>query len=119
MKRFFYLVLALLLVGPLAFAIQPKTFDWVPPTLYEDGSALPDAEITSYNIYCNSVLLGNAPNTGGTDTWTSPPLPPGVYACHATTVASNGEESVPSNTSNFTVDPSKPAAPTNFSVTLP
>jgi len=119
MKRFIYLALALLLIGPLAFAIQPKTFNWTPPALYENGLTLPDGEIASYNIYCNALLLGNVPNTGGTDTWTSPPLPDGTYSCHATTMALNGEESVPSNTSNFTVEPSKPGPPTGFSVSLP
>jgi hypothetical protein len=113
------LLLCLLLCAPLTFAIAPKEFNWIPPTQYVDGTALPDAEIESYNIYCNSVLLGNVPNTGGTDSWTSDPLPDGTYSCFATTIASNGEESDPSNAANFTVLPSKPEAPTNFSVTLP
>ncbi len=119
MKRLYHLAWAFLIIAPLVFAIQPKTFDWTPPTLNTDGTALSDAEIASYNIFCNSVVLGNVPNTGGTDTWTSPPLPDGDYICHATTVATNGEESVASNTTNFTVVPSVPGPPTNFSVTLP
>jgi len=113
------LLYCLLLCAPLVFAIESKTFQWVPPTQNTDGSTLPDAEIASYNIYCNSVLLGNAPNTGGTDTWVSPTLPQGNYTCHATTVATNGEESDASNVVNFTVAPSKPEAPSNFSVVLP
>lgn len=116
MKRF---LLMLLIIAPLTFAIEPKTFDWTPPTQNTDGTPLPDADIASYNIFCNAVLLGNAPNTGGTDTWTSPPLPAGSYDCHATTVAISGEESDASNAVNFTVAKSKPEAPSNFSVTLP
>jgi len=116
MKKLLY---CLLLCAPLVFAIESKTFTWTPPTQNTDGSTLPDAEIASYNIYCNSVLLGNAPNTGGTDTWVSPTLPQGNYTCHATTVATNGEESDASNVVNFTVAPSKPEAPSNFSVVLP
>jgi len=113
------LLYCLLICAPITFAVEPKTFDWIPPTLNTDGTPLPDAEIASYNIYCNAVVLGNVPNTGGTDTWTSPPLPEGSYTCHATTLASNGQESAPSNAVNFTVDPSIPEAPTSFSVSLP
>ena len=113
------LLLCLLLCAPLTFAVEPKDFNWIPPTQYENGQPLPDDEIASYNIYCNGSLLGNVPNTGGTDSWTSDPLSDGTYDCHATTVATNGEESVPSVAINFTVAPSKPKAPTNFSVTLP
>jgi len=111
--------IALLVISPLVFAVEPKTFNWTPPTQNTDGTPLADAEIASYNIFCNSVLLGNQPNTGGTDTWTSPPLPEGSYSCHATTLATNGEESAASNSVNFTVDPSIPEAPTGFSVSLP
>jgi hypothetical protein len=113
------LLYCLILCAPLVFAVQPKTFDWTPPIQNTDGTPLADGEIASYNIFCNAVLLGNVPNTGGTDTWTSPPLPAGTYDCHATTVAINGEESDASNSVNFIVDPSKPEAPTGFSVSLP
>ena len=116
MKKLFY---CMLLCSQLVFAIESKTFTWVPPTQNTDSTPLLDSEIASYNIYCNAVLLGNAPNTGGTDTWLSPPLPQGSYTCHATTIATNGEESDASNVVNFTVDPSKPEAPSNFSVVLP
>ncbi len=116
MRKLFY---CLLICSPLVFAVEPKTFDWIPPTQNTDGSPLSDAEIASYNIYCNQVVLGNVPNTGGTDTWTSPPLPEGTYDCWATTIAINGEESPNSNSVNFIVDPSVPGAPTNFSVSLP
>lgn len=119
MKKFAKIIVAFLLIAPLVFAGAPKTFDWVPPTQNTDGTPLSDAEIGSYNIYCNQVLLGNQPNTGGTDTWTSPPLPAGTYDCHATTLGTNGEESPNSNSVNFIVDPSVPGAPTNFSVSLP
>jgi hypothetical protein len=117
--KFLKLMIALLVISPLVFAVEPKTFDWTPPIQNIDGTPLTDAEIASYNIFCNSVLLGNAPNTGGTDSWTSAPLPAGTYNCHATTLATNGQESSASNTVNFTVDPSIPEAPTGFSVSLP
>lgn len=116
MKR---LLLMLLIISPLTFAVETKMFNWIPPTQNTDGTPLPDAEIASYNIFCNAVLLGNVPNTNGTDSWVSPPLPAGTYNCHATTVAVSGEESDASNAVNFIVDPSVPEAPSNFSVVLP
>lgn len=119
LKRLIMVLVSGIMIAPLVFAIAPKTFSWVPPTEYVDGAPLPDDEIASYNIYCNSVLLANVPNTGGTNTWTSDPLPDGSYSCFATTIAVNGEESDPSNSANFTVLPSKPGAPTTFTVELP
>ena len=112
-------LIALICLSPLVFAVEPKTFNWTPPTQNTDGTALTDAEISSYNIFCNAVLLSNVINTGGTDTFTSAPLPAGSYVCHATTIASNGEESAASNTVNFTVAQSVPQPPTGFTVTLP
>lgn len=119
MNKFEKLIVSLLLIAPLAFAGPPKTFEWTPPTQNTDGTPLADNEIASYNIYCNQVVLGNVPNTGGTDSWTSPPLPTGDYTCSATCIAVNGEESANSNTINFTIDPSMPGSPNNFSITLP
>ena len=115
------LLILLVLFSTVALGFQNKTFDFVPPIQNMDGSPLADAEIASYNIFCNDALLGNVLNTGGTNTWTSPDgsLPPGIYQCHATTVRDDGEESDPSNSVNFIVDPSRPEAPTGFSVTLP
>lgn len=119
MTNYFIRAIALLLLSSLVFAVEPKTFNWIPPTQNTDGTPLTDAEISSYNIFCNSVLLANVINTGGTDTFTSAPLPTGAYVCHATTIRDDGRESGASNTANFTVDPSDPEAPTGFSVTLP
>lgn len=115
------LLIVLLLLSPLVFGFQNKTFDWVPPTQNTDGSPLPNAEIGSYNIYCNGTLLGNIVNTNGTDTWESPDgsLPPGTYDCHGTAVNTAGVESSASNTVNFIVADSVPNPPTGFSVTLP
>lgn len=112
-------LIALICLSPLVLAVETKTFDWTPPTQNTDGTVLTDAEILSYNIFCNALLLSNVVNTGGTDSFTSGPLPAGSYVCHATTIATNGEESAASNTINFIVDLSVPGAPTGFSVTLP
>lgn len=107
-----------LLLSPLVFAFQDREFRWTPPTQNEDGSPLPDSEIKAYNIYCNGSLLGVVENTGGVTSWRSPDgaFPPGTYTCHATTVATNDEESAQSNSVNFTVGPLLPEPPSGFSV---
>ncbi len=117
--KYFLRILALLCFAPLVFAVETKTFNWIPPTQNTDGTPLNDAQISSYNIFCNTLLLANVVNTGAVDTFTSGPLPAGTYICHATTIRDDGRESSPSNTANFIVDPSDPEAPSGFSVTLP
>lgn len=114
MKRI--LIFICLLASGFAYAQAAKTFSWTPPTEYDDGTVLPDSDIASYNLTCNGTLLANIPNSGGTDTYVSGTLAPGDYSCSATTVAANGQESLASNTANFTVDPLVPGAPTGFTV---
>lgn len=114
-------LLALILLLPLTVTLADgsKTFQWTPPTQYVDGTPLNDADIASYNIYCNGSLLANVTNTGGTDVYESGLLPTGTYSCTATTVTVEGVESAESNSTNFTVDPSVPEAPSGFTVILP
>ncbi|WP_455363582.1 hypothetical protein [[Eubacterium] cellulosolvens] len=118
MKRL-KLVIALLLVSPLVLAVGEKTFTWTPPTLNEDGSPLAQADIASYNIYCDQQLLANVPNTPqNTDTYTAQPgtFAIGPHECYATTVSVHDVESGPSNTVLFTVEPGVPQAPVNFAL---
>lgn len=108
--------LALLCIAPLVFAVGGKTFTWQPPTQRMDGSALPQAEIREYKIYCDGDPLPvwtqeNVPLN--TDTWIAPDgtFSVGTHSCFATTVDTEGQESDPSNTVNFTVTPERPNAP--------
>ena len=112
MRKWFVL---LVLFAPLVFAYQDRTFDWTPPTQYEDGSPLAPAELEEFRIYCNGNQVGTA--QGDQITWQSPDgtFPPGSYDCYATAVA-GGLESQPSNTVNFTVSPSNPNPPSQFVV---
>lgn len=114
------LLLTLLLVSPLVFAVGEKTFEFQPPTLYEDGTPLPQSEIASYDIECDGTLLVNLPNVPlNTDTYEAPPgtFESGDHDCIAFTVTTEGIRSGPSNTVNFTVVPGVPEAPINFVVT--
>lgn len=111
----------LMLISPLVFALGEKTFKWTPPTQNEDDTPLPNAEITEYRIYCDgqSTPLAVVPNAPlDTDTYQAPPgtFAVGSHDCTATTVAglkSDGtiNESVQSNSVNFTVERSVPRPP--------
>ena len=115
--KWFVRVLALLAISPLVFAVGEKTFRFTPPTLYEDGTPLPQSAIASYDIECDGSLLATVLNEPeDTDSYQAQPgtFPTGSHACEAFTVTTEGVRSGPSNTVNFTVAPGVPASPTNF-----
>lgn len=107
-------ILALLLVSPLVFAVGEKTFNWTPPTQYEDATPLPQTDIASYDIECDGSLLVNVPNAPlDTDQYVAPPgtFAVGDHACVAYTITTLGVRSQPSNAVNFTVSPGVPNPP--------
>lgn len=115
----------LLLAGILIFALpalaaQTVTFSWTPPTQYEDGTPLPNDEIASYSLYCNGSLLTNFPNADGTNSYETSvgELPAGQYSCYATATATNGIESIPSNTVNIVIDNLGPFPPGNLTIII-
>jgi len=108
------LLLCLLLVSPLVLAVGEETFQWIPPTEYEDNTPLPANQIESYDIVCNGQLLVNVPNNPlDTDTYEAPPntFPVGVHSCVAHTWSTAGVRSVASGPKNFTVAPGRPKPP--------
>lgn len=108
--RTFLTAVALLVALP-ALALE-KTFSWTAPTQYEDGSALPAAEIAGYTITCGArVLIVN-----GAVTSHRADFGPGSYTCTAQTRATNGQTSSASNAVSFTVPQPVPNAPADFSV---
>lgn len=112
-------IFLLLLLSPLVFAVGEKTFNFTPPTQYEDGTPMPQSAIASYDIECDGSLLVNLPNVPlNTDTYQAPAgtFATGPHACQAFTVTTEGVRSGPSNTVNFTVEPGVPGAPINFVV---
>ena len=109
-------IAALLALSSLVFAAGNKTFDWTPPVTNTDGSVLTNAEIESYNFYCdgNAVAIHNQINVPlNIDTWAAPDntFSTGDHSCFATTVNTDGVESPPSNNVNFTVAPATPNPP--------
>ena len=110
------LLMALLICLPLTvtWAVGEKTFNWTPPTQYEDATALPQSAIASYDIECDGTLLANVPNDPlNTDTYQAAPgtFSTGNHSCVAFTVTTDGVRSGPSNTVNFTVAPGVPNPP--------
>lgn len=100
-------------------ADEPKDFQWVAPTQYEDSSPLPISEIDSFNIYCDNgggfTLLTSVP---GTETQANVVMATGSYTCYITTVATNQAESDPSINRSFDVEGVllKPMATNQFQV---
>jgi len=119
MKRW---LLLLLLLPIQALAFESKTFSWTDPTEFTDGAPLDaDADILEYHLECDAgpesrYHITNAP---GLTIWTSPDgaFPVGTYNCHIIAVV-DGASSDPSNTVTFTIDPSKPNAPTDFKIVI-
>jgi len=110
-KRWFLAVLASLgLVTAVIIAAGPITY--TAATEYEDGTPLPLAEIAETRLYCN----GNLELTElGADGELDIVLPVGDNICYATHVATNGQESEPSNSITVKVMSSaKPNAPVSL-----
>lgn len=110
------LLLCLLICMPLTvtWAVGEKTFNWTPPTQYEDASPLPQTEIGSYDIECDGTLLANIPNEPlNADTYAAPPgtFATGDHSCVAYTITVEGVRSRASGAVNFTVAPGVPNPP--------
>ncbi len=106
MKRTFQLIVAATLLAPLILVFgDVKTFTWIPPTEYEDGSPLDNADIKEYQLHCNSgldVIISNDPST---NTWISQDtdFPPGFYTCWMHTITLSDLHSEDSNNKEFVV----------------
>jgi hypothetical protein len=72
---------------------------WVPPSTYEDGTALSTDEQFTYKLYCglNSGKYSIITAAGIVNNYSIPLLPDGTYFCVATAISKNGMESAYSN----------------------
>lgn len=109
-KAWFIAFLAMLgIIVGTAYA-ENKDFTWTNPTTRIDGSALDIADIASTRIYCDGdtsptlETLDNGEAINGD-------FGIGDHSCFATTVDTDGQESDPSNTVNFTITPARPNPP--------
>ena len=83
-------------------------FTYVRAVAYDDGTAMPLAEIQSTQLYCNGALVVSEL---GADEGFSPELVPGDYTCYATHTDIFGRESIPSNEVTKQVLPGLPNPP--------
>lgn len=112
------LTIVLFMLSFCAFAAD-VTVSWDTPTQYEDSTALPANEISSYKIYYGQT--SNGPYTyqvavpGNINTVTITNLAKGNWYFVATTIATNGLESAYSvQVSKTILNSSKPRPPQNL-----
>lgn len=116
MKRALQWTVAIILLGSLTISAEPtKTWDWTPPTEYENDLPIPSSDILSYTLYCGTIEGGpydqfiTAMNTPPPQDMDMAPLvgnTPGEYYCVLTATSSTHlVESAFSNEANFTVLP--------------
>jgi hypothetical protein len=86
-----------------ASMVQAVNVAYITAVEYEDGTALPIAEIATTQLYCNDELLITEPGADGSFDNVNTLLPVGVSSCYATHTGTNGKESSASNTINVTV----------------
>ena len=93
---------------------EVKTFNWINPTQYVDGTALDSADIEEIRIYCDAdpvpVIVSLADATTADSNFAV-----GEHTCTATAVV-GGIESERSNAVTFEVLPVASAAPSGFEV---
>lgn len=111
--------IAFLFIVPMKVFAGDAVVTWTTPTQYEDGTVLPANEIASYKIYYG--LTSNGPYTyqitvpGTLNTVTVTGLTKGVWYFVATTVATNGLESVyTGQVSKTVISTSRPNPPGNL-----
>jgi hypothetical protein len=86
---------------PPAASSGSATLNWVPPTQYTDGSALPASDLTAFRIYSgtSATTLGRiAEVDSATTNFSVQNLPSGTHFFAVTAVTLAGVESAPSTT---------------------
>ena len=133
MKRL--LVATLLLAVGVAISAPIVTWDWTPPTTYENGVAI-GSDVLAYDLHCNTTSGEIGPPYEVVIALDDPGAPPSVedmapvhnnvpgsYSCAATATSSTyGTTSGYSLEANFTVNESDlgfiPNPPTNLVLTV-
>jgi hypothetical protein len=99
MKKFFLVLLALMIAYPTLVFSSTADVKWSPPTQYEDGSSLPLNEIKSYKIYYGTKQGGPyqfiVTVQGSNTAVTISNLTNGTWYFVATTVSTQDSESAP------------------------
>lgn len=104
--------------------VRPAVLTWELPTTYVDETPLPPGEIAGFRVETGTCTaddsfgakLAEATVDGPAVTYTTPALAAGRYCFRASTLATNGEESEPSNPVATTIL-APPTRPTELRVT--
>lgn len=109
-KKWVYGILAALgLVVAMPTVAGPISFSWINATQRIDGSVFdPGTEQAEIRLYCNGDIAPTFTSPGDANVLDAI-VAPGIYTCYATTVDTNGVESMASNTVVKVVE----AAPAN------
>ena len=91
-----------------AALVQSGDVNYERATEYEDGTPLPISEIAETRLYCNDVLVVTDSGADGKFINAVAAMAAGDNVCHATHIATNGLESVPSETIDKRVVPRIP-----------
>lgn len=116
MKRAIQTLIATVLLGSLTLQADPiKTWNWVAPTAYENGTPIPGGDLEAYTLHCGMQAGGPYVASQVFEMQVSPSDEdmafivqgmPGTYYCAATVRSvAHGTESGYSNEVNFTVLP--------------
>lgn len=127
------IVTALLLLASITIQADPfKSWDWLPPTTYENGNPIPSTDVLAYTLHCNDTPMEQGPPYEVEIALDDPGAPPsvedmapvvqgraGTYYCAATaSSAAYGTTSGFSNEVNFIVTAGSlgyvPKPPTNL-----
>lgn len=116
-----WVLICLLLI--LLFAVtteakaDPFEVCWLPPTQFENGDPLLEADLDYYTLYVDQNELLNLDAIVGTWCTTFQVHVEGTYFLTMTVTHMNGMTSAHSNIATFTLGPRTPGAPTQVTVT--
>lgn len=99
----------------IAHAQVPNTLplSWVPPQFYTDGTPLLEQDLDFYTLYCDGGQTDVIDSIIGTYSYDLDltQFQSGDHACALSVTSLLGEESVQSNSVNFTIGARTPGAP--------
>jgi len=133
MKRLFQIFIASILLGSLTIQAEPFiTWNWTPPTTYNNGQPIPASETLIYTLHCGldqqprnidiAITDPNAPPSNEDMVGIVQGVP-GSYSCDISAFSTlQQSESTSSNVVNFTVTPTMlglvPSAITDLTATI-
>ena len=117
MKRIAWLTALFVPVAVLAAMPFNPEFSWTAPTQYVSGAALdPDTDLhptDAWNFYCDGDLAPRITLPRSDRAWVTQvgDFAVGSHSCYVTATDTEGDESAPSGTVNFTVEADAPVPP--------